>query len=43
MIIHDISRDTLTCPVYEGDPDTEVTALQNLETDECNLSAVFNT
>nr|WP_316613113.1 cyclase family protein [uncultured Ruminococcus sp.] len=41
MIIHDISRDTLTCPVYEGDPDTEVTALQNLETDECNLSAVY--
>ena len=22
MIIHDISRDTLTSPVYEGDPDT---------------------
>ena len=41
MIIHDISRDTLTCPVYEGDPDTEVTALPNLDTDECNLSAVY--
>lgn len=40
MIIHDISRDTLTTPVYEGDPATVVTKLQDLETDECNLSAI---
>ena len=40
MILHDISRDTLTCPVYEGDPDTVVTKLQDIEVDECNLSAV---
>ena len=41
MIIHDISRDTLTAPVYEGDPDTEVTQLQSLNNnDECNLSAI---
>ena len=37
MILHDISRDTLTCPVYEGDPDTVVTKLQDIEVDECNL------
>ena len=40
MILHDISRDTLTCPVYEGDPDTVVTKLQDIEVDACNLSAV---
>lgn len=40
MIIHDISRDTLTAPVYEGDPDTEVTQLQSLDTDACNLSQI---
>ena len=41
MIIHDISRDTLTAPVYEGDPDTEVTQLQSLNNnDDCNLSAI---
>lgn len=41
MIIHDISRDTLTAPVYEGDPDTVVTQLQSLDNgDGCNLSAI---
>lgn len=40
MIIHDISRDTLTAPVYEGDPETEVTRLQSLDADECNLSQI---
>ena len=41
MIIHDISRDTLTTPVYEGDPETEVTAVRSMENgDEYNLSAV---
>ena len=40
MILHDISRDTLTCPVFEGDPETEVRTLQSIETDICNLSAV---
>ena len=41
MIIHDISRDTLTAPVYDGDPATQVTRLKNMELfDEYNLSAV---
>ena len=40
MILHDISRDTLTCPVFECDPETEVRTLQSIETDICNLSAV---
>lgn len=40
MIIHDISRDTLTCPVYGGDPETAVSALMRLDTGECNLSAI---
>ena len=31
MIIHDISRDTLTTPVYEGDPDTVVTQLESID------------
>ena len=40
MIIHDISRDTLKCTVYEGDPDTVVTQLHDIETEEYNLSAI---
>lgn len=40
MIIHDISRDTLTAPVYGGDPETRVTRLKNMDEDEYNLSAV---
>ncbi len=40
MILHDISRDTLTCPVYEGDPETTVTTLRSIDEGECNLSAI---
>ncbi|MCQ2513545.1 MAG: cyclase family protein [Ruminococcus sp.] len=41
MIIHDISKDTLTTPVYEGDPETVVDSLMNIDNgDEYNLSAV---
>lgn len=40
MIIHDISRDTLRCPVYDGDPETKVTALRSIDEDMYNLSAV---
>lgn len=40
MILHDISRDTLTCPVFEGDPETTVTELRSIDVGECNLSAI---
>ncbi len=41
MIIHDISRDTITTPVYDGDPETEVEQLLSIENgDECNLSKI---
>ena len=40
MIIHDISIDTLTAPVFEGDPDTVVTTLKDIDTDECNLTSI---
>ena len=40
MIIHDISRDTLTAPVYDGDPETRVTRLKNMDEDEYNLSKI---
>ena len=40
MIIHDISRDTLTTPVFEGDPETEVTELKTLDEDEYNLTSI---
>ena len=41
MILHDISRDALTAPVYDDDPPTEVTRLKNIDDlDEYNLSAV---
>ncbi len=44
MIIHDISRDTLTTAVFEGDPETEVEMLKSIENgDECNLSTYFAT
>ena len=44
MILHDISRDALTTPVFEGDPPTEVQRLKRLEDlDECNLTAVSMT
>ena len=41
MIIHDISRDTLTTPVYDGDPKPEVEYLKSIEDmDEYNLSYI---
>lgn len=41
MIIHDISRDSLTCPVYEEDPETRIDRLKSIEDlDEYNLTAV---
>lgn len=39
MIIHDISVDTLTSPVYEGDPETVVEKIKDMENgDGYNLS-----
>lgn len=39
MIIHDISVDTLTSPVYEGDPETVVEKIKDMENgDDYNLS-----
>ena len=41
MIIHDISRDSLTTPVYDGDPKPEVEYLKSIENmDEYNLSLI---
>lgn len=41
MIIHDISRDTLTTPVYDGDPKPEAELLKNMEDmDDYNLSFI---
>lgn len=41
MIIHDISRDALTAPVYEGDPAPEVELLRRMEDDDpYNLSYI---
>ena len=41
MIIHDISRDALTAPVFEGDPNPEVEHLKSMENlDEYNLSYI---
>ena len=41
MIIHDISRDTLTTPVYDGDPKPEVEHLKSIEDmDDYNLSFI---
>lgn len=41
MIIHDISRDTLTTPVYDGDPKPEVEYLKSIENDDVyNLSFI---
>lgn len=39
MIIHDISRDTLTTPVYDSDPETKIENIKSIENgDEYNLS-----
>lgn len=41
MIIYDISKDAITTPVYEGDPETKVIKHMSLEAgDSCNLSEV---
>ncbi len=41
MIIHDISRDTMTVPVYEGDPETVTKSIKSIENgDECNLTCI---
>lgn len=41
MIIHDISKDTLTTEPYAGDPETQVDTLADMENgDICNLSAI---
>lgn len=39
MIIHDISRNTLTTPVYDSDPETKIENIKSIENgDEYNLS-----
>ncbi len=44
MIIHDISRDTITTPAYEGDPNVEVEQLVSIDdTNEYNLSKIIMT
>ncbi len=41
MIIHDISRDTITSPVFDGDPKTEAEFIKSIDSgDSYNLSAV---
>ncbi len=41
LIIHDISRDTLNTPVYDGDPETSYEMVKSIENgDEYNLSKV---
>lgn len=41
MIIHDISKDSLTAPVYKDDPQPEVEYLRSMENlDEYNLSYI---
>lgn len=41
MIIHDISRNTMTTPVYDGDPQTVATQLMDMENgDSFNLSEI---
>lgn len=41
MIIHDISRDTMTTPVYEGDPETKTERIKDIENgDAYNLSTI---
>ena len=41
MILHDISRDSFTTPVYEEDPETKVERIKSIENgDEYNLSVI---
>nr|MCR4926184.1 cyclase family protein [Clostridiales bacterium] len=42
MNIIDISRDILTAPVYEGDPEPKIKQFLSIDNgDECNLSALY--
>ena len=44
MIIHDISKDALTTPVYEGDPQTTFEHIKSIhDGDEYNLSVISMT
>lgn len=44
MIIHDISKDALTTPVYEGDPQTTVERVKSIDDgDAYNLSVISMT
>lgn len=44
MIIHDISKDTITTPVYEGDPPTQTEFIRSFENgDSFNLSTISMT
>ncbi len=41
MFIHDISRDTVSTPVYDGDPETKIENIKSIEKgDEYNLSVL---
>ena len=41
MIIHDISRDTINTPVYDGDPETRVQRIKSIENgDGYNLTEI---
>ena len=44
MIIHDISKDILTSPVYHDDPETNIKWIKSIENgDEYNLSYISMT
>lgn len=44
MIIHDISKDTINTPVYDGDPQTKAERIKNIDDgDEYNLSVISMT
>ncbi len=44
MIIHDISKDIRTSPVYQGDPETNIERIKSIENgDEYNLSYISMT
>ena len=41
MIIHDISRDTINTPVYDGDPETRAERIKSIDNgDEYNLTEI---
>ena len=41
MIIHDISRDTINTPVYDGDPETKAEKIKSIDNgDEYNLTGI---